>query len=323
MTLDELRTSNFELRTSARAGESGLSSPDASRVVNAMTIDVEDYFQVSAFDAVVSRNVWEGFDSRVCQNTERLLQIFADRGVTATFFVLGWVADRFPSLVSRISASGHEVASHGYAHRLVYEQTRSAFRDDVRRAKDILESATGCRVDGYRAPSYSITARSLWALDVLIEEGHRYDASIFPIRHDRYGIPDAPRHPYVLTRGSGSLVEAPASTTRIGPVNLPVAGGGYFRILPYSWTRWGMARINARERRPAIFYLHPWELDPLQPRLRAGWLSRFRHYRNLDKTEARLQQLLRDFHFAPLREMVALVQSDVAAPAMAALPYFW
>jgi polysaccharide deacetylase family protein (PEP-CTERM system associated) len=286
----------------------------APAVVNAMTIDVEDYFQVSAFDAVVPRNTWENLESRVCANTERLLRIFEDRGVTATFFVLGWVAERFPALTTRIASLGHEIASHGYAHRLIYDQTRSAFRDDVRRAKGILESATGCRVDGFRAPSYSITARSLWALDVLIEEGYRYDASIFPIRHDRYGIPAAPRHPHMLSRGSGSLVEAPASTVRIGAVNLPVAGGGYFRILPYSWTRWGISRINERERQPAIFYLHPWEVDPGQPRLSAGWLSRFRHYRNLDRTEDRLQRLLRDFRFAPLRQIVAGVPADVPAP---------
>jgi polysaccharide deacetylase family protein (PEP-CTERM system associated) len=165
-------------------------------------------------------------------------------------------------------------------------------------------SSAGVRVDGFRAPSYSVTARTLWALDVLIEEGHRYDASIFPIRHDRYGMPHSPRHPYVLTRQAGSLVEAPASTVRCGRVNLPVAGGGYFRILPYAWTRWGIRRINRREGRPAIFYLHPWEIDPWQPRLRAGWVSRFRHYRNLTKTEPRLRRLLRDFRFSTVQRVL-------------------
>jgi polysaccharide deacetylase family protein (PEP-CTERM system associated) len=279
---------------------------DARRVevVNAMSVDVEDYFHVNAFDGIVPRARWAELESRVCRNTERLLELFEASGVTATFFVLGWVAERFPALVSRIAKQGHEIASHGYAHRLIYRQTPDAFRDDVRRAKDLLESSAGVRVDGFRAPSYSVTARTLWALDVLIEEGHRYDASIFPIRHDRYGMPHSPRHPYVLTRQAGSLVEAPASTVRCGRVNLPVAGGGYFRILPYAWTHWGIRRINRREGRPAIFYLHPWEIDPWQPRLRAGWVSRFRHYRNLSKTEPRLRRLLRDFRFSTVQRVL-------------------
>jgi polysaccharide deacetylase family protein (PEP-CTERM system associated) len=284
----------------------------AGGVVNAMSVDVEDYFQVNAFDAVVPRARWDSLESRVCGNTERLLAMFDSAGVTATFFVLGWVAERFPSLVTAIAAHGHEIASHGYAHRLIYDQTPAAFRDDVRRAKDLLETAAGVHVDGYRAPSYSVTTQTLWSLDVLIEEGYRYDASIFPIKHDRYGIPSAPRHPYVLTRDGGSLVEAPASTVRCAGVNLPIAGGGYFRILPYAWTRWGMRRLNQREGRPAIFYLHPWEIDPSQPRFEAGWLSRFRHYRNLDQTEPRLQQLLQDFRFSTVRRILAAVQPEAA-----------
>ena len=273
-------------------------------VINAMTVDVEDYFQVSAFDAVVPREKWETFDSRVAANTERLLALFEERGVKATFFVLGWVAERFPTLVADIAKAGHELASHGYAHHLVYSQTREAFRDDVRRAKDVIEGACGQSVSGYRAPSYSITKASLWAFDVLLEEGYRYDASVFPIRHDRYGIPDAPRHFHIVTRGAGRLAEAPGSTIRLGPVNLPVAGGGYFRILPYMWTRWGISRLNGREGRPAVFYIHPWEIDPDQPRLRANAFSRFRHYRNLDKTEGRLRKLLAEFRFAPLGTIV-------------------
>jgi polysaccharide deacetylase family protein (PEP-CTERM system associated) len=285
-------------------------------VVNAMSVDVEDYFQVNAFDRVVPRQRWDTFESRVCRNTERLLDIFDSHGVTATFFVLGWVAERFPALVASIAKRGHEVASHGYAHRLIYDQTPDAFRDDVRRAKDLLESSTGVHVDGFRAPSYSVTERTLWALDVLIEEGYRYDASIFPIRHDRYGIPSSPRHPYVMTRARGSLVEAPASTVRCAWINLPVAGGGYFRLLPYEWTRWGIRRINRAEGRPAIFYLHPWEIDPSQPRIPAGRLSRFRHYRNLEKTESRLGRLLGDFRFSTVRQVLAAVQPEVAgAPA--------
>jgi len=292
-------------------------------IVNAMSIDVEDYFHVSVFDGLVPRDRWKTLESRVCANTERLLRVFDDAGVTATFFVLGWVAEQYPALVARIAAMGHEVASHGYSHRLIYDQTPAAFRQDVRRAKALLESAAGCRVDGFRAPSYSITPSTLWALDVLIEEGYRYDASIFPIRHDRYGIPLSPRHSYVLPRDSGSLVEVPASTVRLGSLNLPVAGGGYFRLLPYSWTRWGIARINARERRPAVFYLHPWEVDPGQPRLQAGLLGRFRHYRNLDKTETRLRQLLDDFHFAPVRQVVAGVDTAAPAGSDTGLPYLW
>jgi polysaccharide deacetylase family protein (PEP-CTERM system associated) len=292
-------------------------------VVNAMTVDVEDYFHVSVFDGLIPRNRWDELESRVEANTERLLAVLADSGVTATFFVLGWVAQRFQALVARIASAGHEVASHGYGHRLIYDQTLGAFRDDVRRAKDLLESASGRAVEGYRAPSYSITPHTLWAIDVLIEEGYRYDASIFPIRHDRYGIPVSPRHPYVLARGSGSIVEAPASTVRYGPLNLPAAGGGYFRLLPYAWTRRGIARINRREGRPAIFYLHPWEVDPDQPRLPAGIGGRFRHYHNLGKTEARLRRLLGDFRFGPLGPMLAGVPSSAPAAAVPALPYLW
>lgn len=300
------------------------STPAAqSAIVNAMTIDVEDYFQVSAFDRVVARPDWDRFESRVVKNTERLLQIFSDHSVSATFFVLGWVAERYPALVARIAAAGHEIASHGYAHRLVYDQAPGEFREDVRRAKAVIEETSGQRVRGYRAPSYSITTRSLWALDVLLDEGHEYDSSIFPIRHDRYGIPRSPRHPYVLSRGGGSLVEAPASTVRLGPMNLPVAGGGYFRILPYPWTRWGIARVNRHEGRSVIFYLHPWEIDPDQPRLAAGGLSRFRHYRNLRKTEDRLRRLLTHFRFGPLGRMLSETAADAPTLALASLPATW
>jgi len=276
-----------------------------SVVVNAMTIDVEDYFQVSAFDDVVSRDEWEARPSRVVSNTMRLLQLLDDHSVKGTFFVLGWVANRFPALVRDIEAAGHELASHGYSHRIVYSQAPGEFREDVRRAKRTIEDAAGQLVAGYRAPSFSITKDSLWALDVLVEEGYKYDASIFPIRHDRYGIPDAPRHHHVLTRPGGTLTEAPGSTVRVLGSNLPVAGGGYFRILPYWWTRWGIARLNETEAQPAIFYLHPWEIDPGQPRLNASGLSRFRHYRNLDKAEGRLKRLMTDFRFGMLKDVIA------------------
>ena len=291
-------------------------------IVNAMTVDVEDYFHVSVFDGTIPRHQWDGLDSRVCRNTQRLLEIFQQSGVKATFFVLGWVAEKFPSLVQEIAAEGHEIASHGHGHRLVYDLTRAAFRDDVRRSKDVLESTVAQPVYGYRAPSYSVTARSLWALDVLIEEGFRYDSSIFPIHHDRYGIPTSPRHPYVLQR-EYSLVEAPASTVRCGPFNLPVAGGGYFRILPYAWTRWGISRLNQAEREPAIFYLHPWEIDPEQPRLPASSLGRFRHYCNLSKTESRLKALLTDFQFSTMVDVLGRAGHSFSNAPATPLPYVW
>ena len=206
-------------------------------IVNAMSVDVEDYYHVSALAPVVPRAEWPRMESRVCANTARLLSLFSEQAVRATFFVLGRVAERHPDLVRQIAAGGHEIASHGFDHRLVYDQTPDAFRDDIRRAKRLLEDLASVPVVGYRAPSYSITNRSLWALDVLVEEGYEYDSSIFPIHHDRYGIPGSPRHAHVLSREAGALVELPPSTVRIGSTNLPVAGSGYFRILPYWWTR--------------------------------------------------------------------------------------
>jgi polysaccharide deacetylase family protein (PEP-CTERM system associated) len=291
-------------------------------VVNAMTIDVEDYFQVSAFDQVVSRDQWDSLESRVCRNTERLLGIFDDAEVKATFFVLGWVAARFPELVRHIASAGHEIASHGYAHRLIYEQTPAEFREDVKRAKGLLEQLAGTNVAGYRAPSYSVTGRTPWAIDVLIEEGHAYDASVYPIHHDRYGMPNAPRHPYVVSGRGGTILEAPGSTVRVGSMNFPVGGGGYFRLLPYGWTRMGIARINRTEGRPAIFYLHPWEIDPDQPKFDPGLIGRFRHYRNLAKTEGRLRALLSDFRFAPLNSVLRGSVARAEVPSAAApLPH--
>jgi len=276
-------------------------SPDP--IVNAMSVDVEDYFHVSLMAPVLPRTAWEGMERRVEGSTERLLALFDRAGVRATFFVLGWVAERHPGLVRRIAALGHEVASHGYGHELVYDLSPARFRDDVRRTRALLEDLSGTAVDGYRAPGFSVTSRSIWALDILIEEGYRYDASIFPIFHDRYGIPEAPRHPHVLPRPAGPVFEVPASTVRIGGVNLPVAGGGYFRLLPYAWTRWGIRRVNRRERKPVVFYLHPWELDPGQPRLPLRGLSAYRHYHNLARTEQRLGRLLREFRFARVRDV--------------------
>jgi polysaccharide deacetylase family protein (PEP-CTERM system associated) len=275
-----------------------------SPIVNAMTIDVEDYFQVSAFEASVPRSTWNSFESRVVGNTDRLLDLFQQANLRATFFVLGWIAERHPSLVRRIAAGGHELASHGFAHRLVYDQSPSEFREDLRRSRGAISSAASVPVHGYRAPSFSITSRSLWALDVIREEGFTYDASIFPIRHDRYGLPSSPRHFHVREQSAGPLWECPGSTIRLAGTNLPVAGGGYFRLLPYAWTRWGISRLNTSEGRAAIFYLHPWEIDSEQPRLPGSRLSRFRHYRNLDKTEGRLKRLMSEFRFAPLAEVL-------------------
>jgi len=279
-------------------------------IVNAMSVDVEDYFHVSALASVAPRDRWELFERRVEGNTRRLIDLFAQYGVTATFFVLGWVAERHRGLVRRIADAGHEVASHGFGHDLVYDLTPAQFRDDVRRTKALLEDASGTEVFGYRAPSFSITERSLWALDVLIEEGYRYDASIFPVRHDRYGIPDADPCLHIVKRTSGLIVEVPPATVKLCGLHLPAAGGGYFRLLPYAWTRWGISRLNRIEGRPAVFYLHPWEVDPEQPRLPATGLSRIRHYRNLDQTERRLRRLLTEFRFGPVRDLVASTFGD-------------
>ena len=274
-----------------------------STMHNALTVDVEDYFQVAAFSRQIDPATWDRFSLRVETNTHRLLELFSDRGMCATFFVLGWVAERCPGLIQAIAECGHEVACHGYSHQLVYNQSPAVFHEETVRAKACLEDQIQRPVLGYRAASYSITQRSLWALDVLAELGFSYDSSIFPIRHDRYGIPGSPRWPYCLTTPTGStLIEFPPSTLSILGYRLPVAGGGYFRLYPYWLTRSALAHLNRWERQPFIFYVHPWEIDPEQPRLRAGWLSRFRHYTNLTRCERRLRRLLRDFQFSTVRD---------------------
>ena len=276
------------------------------QIINAMSVDVEDYFQVSAFDRVVSRDTWASFESRVVANTHRLLDLFDETGVKATFFTLGWIASHHPQLVRDIAVRGHEIASHGYHHQLVYTLTPGQFRDDVRAARSTLEDITGQPVLGFRAPSFSIVATSLWALDVLIEEGYVYDTSIFPIHHDRYGIPDAPRHVHRIDRPSGSIIEVPPSTVRIRSVKLPVAGGGYFRLLPYAFTRWGVRRVNRVDRAPVMFYLHPWEIDPDQPRMAVGPVTRWRHYSGLHRTAARLRRLVTDFRFGTVASVLGV-----------------
>ncbi len=278
---------------------------------NGLSIDVEDYFQVSNFASFVKTQDWDSFPSRVEKNTYELLELFAEYNVKGTFFTLGWVAERYPNIVKEIHKQGHEVASHGYWHQLVYDQTPEEFREDIHRSKVLLEDLSGDKVLGYRAPSYSITNRSLWALDVLISEGFTYDSSIFPIHHDRYGIPDAPRYPYLIQRDQGSIMEFPMATVTLGKKkNVPMAGGGYFRLFPYAITRWGLKKINAQQQGFA-FYLHPWEIDPKQPRFNeASALSRFRHYINLHSTKGKLRRLIQDFTFVPIKDVLF---SDKAA----------
>lgn len=284
------------------------------RIRNALTIDVEDYFQVAALAEAVRRDDWDSMEYRVEANTDRLLGLLDQYNTKATFFTLGWVAERSPELVRRIRASGHEVASHGYSHQLIYHQTPDVFREETRRSRRILEDILGEPVTGYRAASYSITARSRWALDILAEEGFTWDSSIFPVHHDHYGMPDAPRWPYRLKTDNGyELAEFPLSTLKLPGYTLPIAGGGYFRLFPYWFSQWGLGSIN-RQGRPFVFYLHPWEVDPEQPRLEVKWLSRFRHYNNLDVCEARLNRLLQRFDFAPMGEV--LREAGVLEPAI-------
>ena len=266
-------------------------------ISNALSVDVEDYFHVSAFAKSIDQKDWDKYPLRVENNTRRLLDLFDEYEVKATFFVLGWVAERANGLVKEIAARGHEVACHGFSHQLVYNQSPEVFREETIRSKHLLEDITQAPVRGYRAASYSITNRSRWALDILVEAGFEYDSSIFPVRHDRYGIPDTPDFPYrIETPNGNSLVEFPLSIAKYLNFSLPVAGGGYFRLYPYTLTKAGLTQIN-RKLQPFIFYLHPWEIDPDQPRISAGWFSRFRHYNNLEKCESRLRKLLSDFKF--------------------------
>jgi polysaccharide deacetylase family protein (PEP-CTERM system associated) len=272
-------------------------------MANALTIDVEEHFQVHAFESLIRRSDWDREPSRVAASTRRVLALLAERGVRATFFVLGWVADRQPRLVREIADSGHEIATHGYWHELVYRQTPAEFRADLLASVEAIERATGVRPVGYRAPSFSITRESWWALDVLRDAGFAYDASIFPVGiHDRYGVADAPRFAH---RHSNGLLELPASTVRVGGRNLPVAGGGYLRLYPLWLTQRAMRRIQG-EGHPVMTYMHPWEFDPEQPRVPDAPLrSRLRHYANLDKTADRLRALLAAFEFAPISQVFA------------------
>lgn len=275
-------------------------------ILNVLTIDVEDYFHVAAFAGSIPPHEWDRYPRRVEFNTNRLLEILAAHGARATFFILGWVAKRCPDLVRAIRAAGHEVGSHGYAHQAIYHGSQEDFRSDLRRAKGILEDLLGCSIKSYRAPSYSITAATIWALELIAEYGFEYDSSIFPIVHDLYGIPSAPRFPHVrLLKNGKKIKEFPPSTVRVMGTNFPVAGGGYLRLLPYGITSWAIRRINDVERQPAMVYLHPWEIDPDQPRIRAPLRSRFRHYQNLVATEMKLSRLLEDFSFGTIDAVLA------------------
>lgn len=264
-------------------------------VKNAMTIDVEDYFQVSAFAPYIDRASWPERECRVEANIERILAVLAGGGVHATFFTLGWIAERYPEMVRRIVAGGHELASHGYGHLRASDQNRAEFDDDIIRSKKLLEDIGGQQIIGYRAPSFSIGKDNLWALDALKEAGYRYSSSIYPIAHDHYGMPDAPRFAF-YPNGPDGLLEIPITTVRLMQKNLPAGGGGYFRLLPYAVSRWMMNKVNRDDRQPAIFYFHPWEVDPGQPRPDGvSAKSRFRHYVNLERMEGRIARLTADF----------------------------
>ncbi|HET7561841.1 MAG TPA: XrtA system polysaccharide deacetylase [Rhodanobacteraceae bacterium] len=270
--------------------------PRPDVITNAMTVDVEDYFQVAAFEKCIRRADWPRWPVRVADNTRRVLELFQRHGVHATFFILGWVAERFPGLVRDIHAAGHEVASHGFDHERLTTISQKVFRNGIVRTKHLLEDIAGTEVRGYRAPSYSIGPGTLWAHTELREAGYRYSSSIVPIRHDLYGMPGAPRFAFVV-EGSG-LLEIPVTTTRLLGRNWPCGGGGFFRLLPYPWFRAGLRRVNQREQRSGVFYFHPWEVDPGQPRVPGVALkNRVRHYLNLTRTQPRLKRLLCDFRF--------------------------
>lgn len=289
----------------------------APSITNALTIDVEDYFQVSAFAPYIDRGDWDRRECRIERNVQRILALLAERQIRATFFTLGWIAERYPALVRDIVASGHELASHGHGHQRASELDPAAFRNDVLRAKSVLEDTGGVAVKGYRAPSFSIGKGNLWALETLLRTGHRYSSSIYPIAHDHYGMPDAPRFAYQAHPG---LLEVPVSTLRLFNRNLPSSGGGYFRLLPYGVTAWMLRRLNRGEGEPAIFYFHPWEIDPGQPRI-AGIdaRTRFRHYVNIASNERKLARLLDDFNWGRMDDIFLDRQPASATHALASV----
>ena len=271
-------------------------------MLNVLTIDVEDYFQVAALSKSIPVSSWGSISTRVERNTHRLLDLFDEHDVKATHFVLGWVAERYPDIVKKISERGHEVASHGYSHQLIYNQKQKVFKEETVKSKCILEDITGLPVLGYRAASYSITNKSLWALDVLAEAEFKYDSSIFPVHHDNYGIPGSPTEPHIITSPNGrELIEYPLTVYKLMGQALPVAGGGYFRLYPYWLSQYFYRQIN-KANKSFVFYMHPWEIDPEQPRVKASWFSEFRHYNNLHKCEDRLTKLIKTFPFTTMEK---------------------
>ena len=265
-------------------------------VTNVMSVDVEDYFQVSAFERYVPKRDWDGIPCRVEANVDRILALFEEKGVKGTFFTLGWIAQRYPQMTRRIVEQGHELASHGWEHIRVTTQGPEEFRQDINRTRSVLEDISGQQIRGYRAASYSIGRTNLWALDILADEGYLYSSSIVPVRHDLYGMPEAPR--FSFAAADGRLLEIPVTTVPIGGRNINCGGGGWFRLFPYGFTRWALNQVNGKEGQAAIFYFHPWEIDPEQPRLKGlDAKTRLRHYLNLGKMQARLRRLMDDFHW--------------------------
>ena len=283
-------------------------------IVNALSVDVEDYFQVSAFEGVIARERWDAMEWRIERNVERILELFDAHDAKATFFILGWLAERLPGMIRRIAGAGHEIASHGMLHQRVTSLDRGAFRADIRRSKTLLEDVSGQPVVGYRAPSYSIGRDNLWALNELAASGYRYSSSIYPIHHDHYGMPESPRFAFVPTHG---FLEVPVTTFTLGGRSFPCGGGGYFRLYPYAVSRWAIRRVNRHDAQSAVFYFHPWEIDPGQPRI-AGVppKTRIRHYLNLGRTETRLTRLLRDFRWDRMDRVFAPALAS-AAPGRA------
>ena len=280
-----------------------------SSVINAFTVDVEDYYQVEAFSQHIQRSHWNDYPSHVERNTDEILLLLDNKNIKGTFFTLGCVAEKHPSIVRKIVDQGHEIASHGFSHKLIYKQSQEEFRDETIKSKAILEDIAQTEVRGYRAATYSITRKSLWALDILVDSGFVYDSSIFPVRHDRYGIPDINPLPHsIITPGGQSIVEFPITTLKTKLINLPIAGGGYFRLFPYLFTRWALGKVN-QQKSEFVFYIHPWEIDEYQPVIKtAGFTTKFRHYNNIGKCKQRLERLLVDFRFDTLGSILASKQ---------------
>lgn len=299
-----------------------LGRAEGSNLPNGLSVDVEDYYHVEAFRDRITPEMWPRFPRRVAESTRRILELLERLGARATFFVLGWVAEQEPLVIREIISAGHEVGCHSYQHCCVWRMTPEEFRADTRRALRVIEDASGQKVLGYRAPTFSIVKRSLWAVEVLAEEGLVYDSSVFPIRHDLYGIPGAPRFPFRWAcRNGRTLYEIPQLTVRILGLTLPVGGGGYLRLLPLWYTRWALRRIRQKDRQPAVVYFHPWELDPEQPRLSGKWRSKLRHYVNLKQMEGRISELLSGGGFVPLRDFLKSHLAQGPLPAHSPLEF--